>query len=273
MAVNVALSLGRPLLLTGDPGSGKTSAAAWIAQTIALPETCVHEFQVRSDSRARDMRYDFDAVTWFRASQLAPDQPAGGLSKDNYIHPRALGLAFGWNGPVTQPHLVLIDEIDKAPRDFPNDLLLELDQMRFTIDETQRKIGPPKHRPVIVITSNAERRLPDPFLRRCIVHNISLSSDTIFEIIKSHLASFDATEPKFLRAATDFWGVLANSSLSRKPTIAEYWLWLGLVVRYSDRSMQIVTDELADPSARATLPFIQTLLGPTDLPKIAEVRK
>jgi MoxR-like ATPase len=156
-AVNVALSLGRPLLLTGEPGSGKTLAAWWIARRVGIAPENMYEFYVKSDSRARDLCYEFDAVSWYRESQLkATRGEAGPVPKEGFLKPGPLGHAFGWNGRApTKPSVILIDEIDKAPRDFPNDLLLELDQMKFTIAETGDEIQcPASVRPIIVITSS-----------------------------------------------------------------------------------------------------------------------
>jgi hypothetical protein len=187
-------------MLTGEPGSRKTLAARWIADRFRLDDGFYQEFQVRSDSRAKDLRYDFDAVGWFRQSQI--EQKAADKAK--FLQPRALGHAFGWDREPDKPFVVLIDEIDKAPRDFPNDLLLELDQMRFVVEETQRTVGPPQQRPIVVITSNSERRLPDPFLRRCITHNIELGPDTVVEILARRLAGFDA-QATLLRTAGQFW--------------------------------------------------------------------
>jgi len=265
-AVNVALSLGRPLLLTGDPGSGKTLAARWIALRLGLEDDFYAEFQVRSDTRARDLRYDFDAVSWYRSSQLA----AHPVPKEPFIHPRALGTAFGWNNekPLDKPHLVLIDEIDKAPRDFPNDLLLELDQMRFQIEETGTMVGPPAHRPIIVITSNAERRLPDPFLRRCIIHQIELKSETVMEILRRRLVGF-GVQDQLIANATAFWTGLSDLDLNRKPTIAEFWQWLALETRHGGRQPAEIAEALANGASRAQdLKFISMLFSAADLNRV-----
>ncbi|KQT58249.1 hypothetical protein ASG52_22645 [Methylobacterium sp. Leaf456] len=272
-AINVALSLGRPLLLTGEPGSGKTLAAYWLANLLGCGPKLFHKVQVRSDSRARDLRYDFDAVSWFRASQLAPEMGKGReVAKEDFLHPRALGAAFGWAGPVTTPHLVLIDEIDKAPRDFPNDLLLELDQMRFSVEETGTTVGPPSCRPIIVVTSNAERRLPDPFLRRCVVHRIEMPPAVVTEILKTRLVEFGGGDPAFLEAASNFWVGLENKELQRKPTIAEYWQWLALELRHGVKSAARLQDILLDGRLLPTATFARTLFGPADLAKLQPAR-
>lgn len=274
-AVDVALTLGRPLLLTGEPGSGKTLAAYWIANKLGLlDEQHFHEFPVKSDSRARDLCYDFDAVTWFRESQIKGEA----VDKVKFITPRGLGKAFGWTtGDVDLPHVVLIDEIDKAPRDFPNDLLLELDEMRFKIVETDSTIGPPSRRPIIVITSNSERRLPDPFLRRCITHTIDIPPKVVFDILTSRMKAYrqnEAThsESALLLQGGAFWSGLSKiSGLSRKPTIAEFSQWLCLAAQYYGANVAEIADTLGKGrgKALASLPHIATLFSnPDDLKRM-----
>ncbi|MGJ5040643.1 AAA family ATPase [Bradyrhizobium sp. HKCCYLRH1062] len=266
-AVNVALSLGRPLLLTGEPGSGKTLAAWWIAHRLQLTDH-VHEFNVKSDSRARDVCYEFDAVSWYRKSQLAKDD-AGEVPKDEFLRPGPLGKAFGWRGPPpTLPSVVLIDEIDKAPRDFPNDLLLELDQMRFTIQEIDTAvICPANVRPIIVITSNAERRLPDPFLRRCVVHRIEIDLSVSKRILTARLKEFNVPNTPLIDAAAAFWVDLGPKPLVRKPTIDEFWRWLALAAQHGGKPAEAIADALKTPGeATRALPFIETLFSsPADL--------
>ncbi|TPK87363.1 MoxR family ATPase [Mesorhizobium sp. B2-4-17] len=244
-AANVALSLGRPLLLTGEPGSGKTLAAYWLAHVLDLGG--VLEFNVKSESRAQQLLYDFDAVSWFRESQAAA--AAGSkekIDKTKHIHPGVLGRAFGWKEPPERVAVVLIDEIDKAPRDFPNDLLLELDQMRFRIaeDDDREVVCPDDRRPVVVITSNQERRLPDPFLRRCVQHEIKLDDDTIAKILSTHMSvvrmmsgpalkpaeekAVAEAETAIIDAALPVWGAVKRTKLGRNYTIDEFWRWLAL---------------------------------------------
>ena len=267
-AVDVALSLGRPLLLTGEPGSGKTLAASWIAHLLGLPDSHFQQFHVHSDSRARDLRYEFNAVGWFRASQIASKE----VDKAPYITPRALGLAFGWpeKSDTANPYLVLIDEIDKAPRDFPNDLLLELDQMKFEIEETRQTVGPPAQRPIIVITSNAERRLPDPFLRRCIVHNIELTAETVSRILAQRLGEVSPADDALVKAATAFWTGVKKVPLTRSPTVAEFWQWLALVGLHGGLTPGGLTAALGKgPAEAGNLPFVASLLSAADLKVLA----
>lgn len=224
-AVRVALTLGRPLLLTGEPGTGKTLAAFWMSKLLA--DGRVLRFQVKSESRAKDLLYTFDAASWFRESQIRQTR----VDKEPFIQSRELGIAFGMNGVPAQPWVVLIDEIDKAPRDFPNDLLHEIDQMSFEIAETGREVKCPPHaRPIVVITSNSERQLPPPFLRRCVVHNIVLDEATVAKILHVRLAGWgvDQAAVGLIKAASHFWSGLGARNLNRKPTIDEYWRWLAL---------------------------------------------
>lgn len=272
-AANVALSLGRPLLLTGEPGSGKTLAAYWLKDQLDLPDSHFLNYQVRSDSRARDVCYNFDAVAWFRDSQIA----SGAKDKWHYIQPRALGTAFGWPdvSDASRPYIVLIDEIDKAPRDFPNDLLLELDQMMFNIEEVDKKIGPPDLRPILVITSNSERRLPDPFLRRCITHHIEITPETVNEILKARLTAFRGERPPqkddddLVKVAAEFWSGLSDfdGRFTRKPTIAEFWQWLVLASEYPEDKTANLVELLKQKRGVAIekLPRIQSLFLPSDL--------
>lgn len=276
-AADVALTLGRPLLLTGEPGSGKTLAAFWLAAQLGLlTDEYFHEYQVRSDSRSRDICYNFDAVSWFRQSQIAQKE----LDKSNFLSPRALGKAFGWDGAEdTKPHVVLIDEIDKAPRDFPNDLLLELDQMKFEIGETGEIIGPPKQRPIIVITSNSERRLPDPFLRRCVTHHIEIKPEIVIDILRARLKAYrgqGAAAPhdeQLIEAGGAFWSGLSEleGRFSRKPTVAEFWQWLILASEYpEDPAVNLVATLKKKRGADIPrLPRIKSLFLPDDLAVIS----
>ncbi|MGJ0509022.1 MAG: AAA family ATPase [Methylocystis sp.] len=280
-AVNVALSLGRPLLLTGEPGSGKTQAAYWLAWKFGIDTANgrFHRFQVRSDSRAAHLIYRYDAASWFRASQIAQSGPRPHVPKDLYITPGPLGLAFGWHDPPAEPHAVLIDEIDKAPRDFPNDLLQELEDMQAVVREDgyEKTIScPAEARPIIVITSNAERRLPDPFLRRCVLHEIRLSADTIAKIFASQIemaleSPLDAPKQDALTAAVGFYQSRLHD-LRRKPTVDQFWRWLALALHYGGRTPAEIAAALnADAGAPPLreLPYIATLFDDPDLSKLS----
>ncbi|TIM05510.1 MoxR family ATPase [Mesorhizobium sp.] len=274
-AANVALTLGRPLLLTGEPGSGKTLAAYWLAHVLDLGSVLV--FNVKSESRAQDLLYSFDAVSWFRESQAAALKGLGkNVPKRRHIEAGILGTAFGWNAPPDQVRVALIDEIDKAPRDFPNDLLHELDQMSFRIAEDNKRevTCPADKRPIVVITSNQERRLPDPFLRRCVLHEIKLTDITVAEILRSRLgelrdfsAERASTEPPFrgdaeervVKAALPVWTALKTTpNLSRTYTVDEFWRWLAIaILDVDDAGILNVANALAD--RKLEYPALRTL--------------
>jgi len=273
-AVNVALSLGRPLLLTGDPGSGKTLAAYWLAHVLALGD--VLEFHVKSESRAQELLYAFDAVSWFRESQAAAVRGEPHVDKTKHIHPGALGRAFGWTKAPRRSSVVLIDEIDKAPRDFPNDLLLELDQMLFRVAEDGDRIVtcPDNKRPVVVITSNQERRLPDPFLRRCVLHEIKLDDKTVHDILAQRLRDLHQAdqgspfpEDELIDAAVALWKVVVGSraNLARNYTIDEFWRWLALETGYGGDPGKVATALRRRKLQKELLPNVETLFSQADL--------
>lgn len=176
-AINTAIAVGEPLLITGEPGTGKTQAAYYVAYKLGL-EPVLH-FQVKSDGNAQDLLYHFDTVRYFHDAHFS--KSAAPLNKADYVEPRALWQAMA----SPHPRVLLIDEIDKAPRDFPNDLLHELDQMEFTVAETGKTIRAPRtQRPIVVITSNSERRLPEPFLRRCVYHHIRFDDNLVAKAVE-----------------------------------------------------------------------------------------
>ena len=173
LAVNAAITLERPLLIKGEPGTGKTMLAEEVARALGKP---LFQWHVKSTTKAQQGLYEYDAVSRLRDSQLGDDR-VGEIA--NYIKRGPLWEAFESDLPA----VVLIDEIDKADIEFPNDLLLELDRMRFFVYET-RKTVIAKHRPIVIITSNNEKELPDAFLRRCFFHYIRFPDDaTMRQII------------------------------------------------------------------------------------------
>ena len=224
-AVNVALAVGSPLLVTGDPGTGKTQLAEFLAWYLQADGPFA--LHVKSTTVSKDLLYDFDTVGWFHESYATRE----GQGKPDPKHHRTEGplwrafqaLAAG------RPAVVLIDEIDKAPRDFPNDLLHELDQYSFMCPET--KEGPimrPKGAapPVVVITSNSEKRLPEPFLRRCIFHHIEIDRGTVEAAVARRVERL-ALEAALQRAALDvFWKLRDVPGLRKPPSPAELMAWL-----------------------------------------------
>ena len=213
-AVNVAVALKRPLLVRGEPGTGKTLLAENLARALGLP---LIRWHVKSTTKAKDGLYVYDTVARLHDSRFG-----GGDVNDiaHYIKLGPLGEALASNSRV----VLLIDEIDKADIEFPNDLLLELDAMRFRIDETGREIVA-KERPVVVITSNNEKELPDAFLRRCVFHYINFPDrDLMSQIVKVHHP--DITDRVLDNALEMFFSLRATPRLRKKPSTSELIDWI-----------------------------------------------
>ncbi len=212
-AVNVAVALARPLLVRGEPGTGKTLLAENLARALALPLVRWH---VKSTTKAKDGLYVYDTV------QRLHDSRFGGDVSDieKYIKLGPLGEALAAPSRV----VLLIDEIDKADIEFPNDLLLELDAMRFRVDETGREVVA-KERPIVVITSNNEKELPDAFLRRCVFHYISFPDrELMAEIVRVHHP--DIADRVLDNALEMFFGLRATPRLRKKPSTSELIDWI-----------------------------------------------
>ncbi|HET8831801.1 MAG TPA: MoxR family ATPase [Casimicrobiaceae bacterium] len=218
LAVNAALTLTRPLLVKGEPGTGKTLLAEEIARALARP---LHQWHVKSTTKAQQGLYEYDAVSRLRDSQLG-DGRVGDIA--NYIKPGVLWSAFTSDTPA----VVLIDEIDKADIEFPNDLLRELDRMEFHVYETQQTIQA-KHRPLVVITSNNEKELPDAFLRRCFFHYIRFPDrDTMTAIVDVH---YPGLKRALLQEALEvFFALREVPGLKKKPSTSELLDWLKLLL-------------------------------------------
>jgi len=245
LAINTAVALGEPLLLTGEPGTGKTQAAYYVAQQLKL-DPVIH-FQVKSDACAKDLLYHFDAVRYFHEAHLHK----GALNKADYLDKRALWEAL----ESTTPRVLLIDEIDKAPRDFPNDLLLELDKMTFTISETQRTItGDKKQHPIVFITSNSERRLPEAFLRRCVYHHIEFDDDILAKAVAKRETEFNTLSQDFIKLAIERFVTLRELTLRKPPSTGEFLVWLRVLALTLGQSAQDLDQDLSK------LPYLNTLL-------------
>jgi MoxR-like ATPase len=281
IAAKVAMELGQPLLLTGEPGTGKTTFAGHLAANLAPeffsnqdsppPSTTLplHKFETKSTSVATDVFYRFDSMRRFQAAH----DPKMSADNRDYIAFEALGEAIlqslAWNEvsdlvPERIEHLgprrsvVLIDEIDKAPRDFPNDLLNEIDQLFFRIPELtdprtqriRRVVANPALRPVIVVTSNSERNLPAPFLRRCIFHHIQFPDrdhkERLVKILKANLAG---EVGKLADSAINFfYDIREELQLEKLPTSHELQQWVRVLhgQRWLDADLDPKTLQLAD---------------------------
>lgn len=218
MAVNAAITLERPLLIKGEPGTGKTVLAHEIAKALGAP---LLEWNIKSTTKAQQGLYEYDAVARLRDSQLGDDRVH---DINNYIKRGKMWEAF----TSEKRPILLIDEIDKADIEFPNDLLHELDKMAFFVYETGETITA-KQRPIIIITSNNEKDLPDAFLRRCFFHYIQFPDDeTMAKIVEVHYPGIKA---RLLSAAMKrFYEVRAMPGLKKKPSTSELLDWLKLLL-------------------------------------------
>ncbi len=244
---NVAITLGQPLLLTGEPGSGKTAFAWAVARQLGAAE--VLEFQTKSTSVARDLFYSFDTLRRFHDANVGHEDAR---KPENYISYQALGVAIR----SKHTRVVLVDEIDKAPRDFPNDLLRELDRMEFSVPE----LSPPltcqaSARHMVVITSNEERRLPLPFLRRCVHHHIRFpDADLLQRIVSAHLGQECPGEGFIELVVRRFQELREIPGLSKLPSTGELLGWVRVLL-----AMEVPEDRLESAAAR-DLPALQVLV-------------
>ncbi len=218
LAVNAAITLQRPLLVKGEPGTGKTMLAVQVAKALGVP---LLEWHIKSTTKAQQGLYEYDAVSRLRDSQLGDERVH---DIHNYIVKGMLWQAFSSEKPV----VLLIDEIDKADIEFPNDLLRELDRMEFYVYETKELVKA-KQRPIVFITSNNEKELPDAFLRRCFFHYIRFpDKETMEKIVGVH---FPSLKKSLLREAMEvFFEVREVPGLKKKPSTSELLDWLKLLL-------------------------------------------
>jgi MoxR-like ATPase len=237
-AVNVAISLEKPLLIRGEPGTGKTLLASSIAEGLGMP---LIKWHVKSTTGAQEGLYVYDAVQRLQDSRFG-DQDVSDIS--NYIRMGPLGEAFR----SEERAVLLIDEVDKADLEFPNDLLHEIDEMSFTIRETQEVVRAEK-RPVVLITSNAEKELPDAFLRRCVFHYISFPSESLMRrIVGVHHPEVD--EKLLTDCLMRFYWLRERPEVRKKPSTSELVDWIGILVKAG-----------VDPArVRREFPFLGVLL-------------
>lgn len=247
-AVNVALAVGAPLLLTGEPGTGKTQVAFYLAWFFDV-EDHLYSLHVRSTTTAEDLLYRFDAVAYLHAAN-DPSRRGAEISKADFVEEGPLWRAYEAGGPA----VVLLDEIDKAPRDFPNDLLNVLDQHTFHVPEADRTVSrgesPP---PLVVITSNSERRLPEPFLRRCIFHHIEFTEELLRRAVEARMGDFPNLTAEVREAALQRFLDLRGHDLRKKPATAELLVWLTILSARGGVTVETLRGSLRSLPALAAL--------------------
>ena len=277
-AAEVALELGVPLLVTGEPGTGKTELAYWIAGTLG---TDVLRFNTKTTSQSKDLFYRYDAIRHFRDSQHKEVNPL------NYIQFDALGKAILASGK--KRYVVLVDEIDKAPRDFPNDLLFEFEKLAFNISEVSRaelddpdfdwknkpelkglglgkpafdengNIGhdPQRPKPVLVLTSNSEKNLPEAFLRRCAFYHIPFPTpERLLDIIKIHGFLDEKFPASLAEKAVQYFTQIREQGLRKKPATAELLAWLHILKKWDIDPTKAGADKELENRIRQTLSLL-----------------
>jgi MoxR-like ATPase len=237
MAVNAAITLQRPLLIKGEPGTGKTMLAEEVAASLGMP---LLQWHIKSTTKAQQGLYEYDAVSRLRDSQLGDNKVQ---DIRNYIIQGVLWQAF----TASEPNVLLIDEIDKADIEFPNDLLRELDRMEFFVYETREMIQA-THRPLVIITSNNEKELPDAFLRRCFFHYIAFPDPvTMQKIVDVHHPNIK--KDLLATALQTFYEIRNLPGLKKKPSTSELIDWLKLLM-----AEDLSADDLKSKDGKASIP-------------------
>jgi MoxR-like ATPase len=237
MAVNAAITLQRPLLIKGEPGTGKTMLAEEVAASLGMP---LLQWHIKSTTKAQQGLYEYDAVSRLRDSQLGDNKVQ---DIRNYIIQGVLWQAF----TAPEPNVLLIDEIDKADIEFPNDLLRELDRMEFFVYETREMIQA-THRPLVIITSNNEKELPDAFLRRCFFHYIAFPDPvTMQKIVDVHHPNIK--KDLLATALQTFYEIRNLPGLKKKPSTSELIDWLKLLM-----AEDLCADDLKSKDGKASIP-------------------
>jgi len=237
MAVNAAITLQRPLLIKGEPGTGKTMLAEEVAASLGMP---LLQWHIKSTTKAQQGLYEYDAVSRLRDSQLGDNKVQ---DIRNYIIQGVLWQAF----TASEPNVLLIDEIDKADIEFPNDLLRELDRMEFFVYETREMIQA-THRPLVIITSNNEKELPDAFLRRCFFHYIAFPDPvTMQKIVDVHHPNIK--KDLLATALQTFYEIRNLPGLKKKPSTSELIDWLKLLM-----AEDLCADDLKSKDGKASIP-------------------
>lgn len=237
MAVNAAITLQRPLLIKGEPGTGKTMLAEEVAASLGMP---LLQWHIKSTTKAQQGLYEYDAVSRLRDSQLGDNKVQ---DIRNYIIQGVLWQAF----TAPEPNVLLIDEIDKADIEFPNDLLRELDRMEFFVYETREMIQA-THRPLVIITSNNEKELPDAFLRRCFFHYIAFPDPvTMQKIVDVHHPNIK--KDLLATALQTFYEIRNLPGLKKKPSTSELIDWLKLLM-----AEDLSADDLKSKDGKASIP-------------------
>lgn len=286
-AVNIALTLGQPLLLTGEPGTGKTELARSVAYELGWPRLVFH---TKTTATARDLFYQYDALRHFHDAHLTQSNGSANtetklLDTEKYISYEALGRAILLSNTAREIRfllpkelrennpsrsVVLIDEVDKAPRDLPNDILHEIENLSFQVRETGREFKASRaDRPLVILTSNSEKNLPDAFLRRCIFYHIEFPDRTRLRDIVERRFGKDKFDPTMLKQALGHFQAIRHKGLKKNPATAELLAWLNIIQRLELRFEKLSKAE------KEALKFSYSVLAKNkdDLEKLAESLK